>query len=91
MQEKIQIIKKLVDELVEEYGRNIDRIKIIFNDTFNDQEYVYNSCIIYIALFATVFLKIIGISSACIYFQWYLKMDSAIINNINANTETVTY
>ena len=41
--------------------------------TLNDYESVCNSCTIYIALFVIAFLIIIGISSAFIYFHWYLK------------------
>ena len=33
----------------------------------------YNSCTIYILLSVIAFLIIMGVSSACFYFHWYLK------------------
>ena len=64
---------------------------MIYNRTLNDYENVCDSCTIYIVLFVIAFLIIIGISSAFIYFHWYLKKDNTIITNINRNTETVIY
>ena len=55
--------KKLVDKLVKECSEYVDGN----NSTLNGYERVCNSCIIYIVL------TIIGISSAFIYFDWYLK------------------
>ena len=55
--------------------------------TYNDYENVYYSCTIYIVLFVITFLIIIGISSVCTYFHWYLKKRSTIITNINPGTE----
>ena len=76
--------------LVEEYSENIDGNEMIYNGTVNDYEKVCNSCSIYIVLFVIAFLIIIGISSAFIYFQWYLKRSNTnTIANINVNTETV--
>ena len=37
---------------------------MIYNTTLNDYKKVYSSCIVYILLFETVFLIMIGISSA---------------------------
>ena len=48
-----------------------------------------NFCAIYVALIAVAFLMIIDITSASIYFHWYLKKDITIITNINTVTETV--
>ena len=39
----------------------------------NDYGKVCSSCIIYIVLFDIAFLITTGISSACFYFNWYLK------------------
>ena len=61
----------LVDKLVEECIENIDRNEMIYNETFKDN--VCNSCTIYIVL-SVIFLIIrLSISSAFIYFHWYLK------------------
>ena len=50
---------------MEECSDNIDINEMIYNDYGN----VYNSCTVYIALFVTAFLIIIGISSAYFYFH----------------------
>ena len=62
---------------------------MICNDTLNGyktMQFLYN---IY-CMFAVAFLIIISISSAFIYFHWYLKKDTSILN-INPVIETVTY
>ena len=61
--------KKLVDKLGEECSEDINENEMIYNGTLNDYRKVCNSCIIYIVLFAIVFLIIIGISSAYFYFH----------------------
>ena len=71
---------KLVDKLVEECSENIDGNEMIYNGNLNDHEKVCNSCTIYTVLFVIAFLIIISISSAFIYFHWYLKKDNTIIN-----------
>ena len=70
---KIVTVEKKVDKLVEECSENIDGNEMICNDTLNDYEKVCNSCTIYMVLFVIVFLIIMDISSAFIYFNWYLK------------------
>ena len=55
---------------------------MIYNEILNDYEKVINSCTIYIISFVIDFLIIIGISSAFIHFNWYLK---------RSNTETVIF
>ena len=59
-----------------------------YNGSLNNYRKICNSCTIYIVLLVISFSIIIGISSAFIYFHWYLKKDNAIITNINSNTET---
>ena len=54
----------------------------------NDYENVCNSSTVYIALFDIIFVIITGISSAFIYFYWYLKKNNT---NINPGTETTIY
>ena len=82
--------KKLVDNLVEECNKNIVENEII-SATLNDYESVYNSCTIYVVLPVISFLIIIGISSASMYFHWYLKKSNIGVININPETETVIY
>ena len=59
-----------------------------YNGSLNNYRKICNSCTIYIVLLVIAFSIIIGISSAFIYFHWYLKKDNVIITNINSNTET---
>ena len=53
---------------------------MVYDGTLNDYRKLYNSCTIYIVLFAIAFLIIIGISSAFIYFHWFMKSDTNITN-----------
>ena len=65
-----------------------------YKKTLNDYKTVCYSCIIYIVFLVIGMLIIIGISSAYIYFHWYLKISDTNINtgfNNNINTETVIY
>ena len=64
--------KKLFDKLVKECSESIDEHELI-SVTLNDYERVCWSCTVYITLFVIAFLIMIGISSAFIYFHWYLK------------------
>ena len=64
---------------------------MIDNGTLNGYERLCNFYATDIELFFIVFFVIIGISSAFIYFHWYLKQDNAIVANIISNTETVIY
>ena len=63
---------------------------MIYNGTFNDYKKDCSSCTIYVVLFAMFLIISTIISSAFIYFHWYLKTSNTnTITNINANTETV--
>ena len=64
--------------LVEECSENIDENEMIYNDYGN----LCNSCTIYITLFVIFIIISISISSAFVYFHWYLK---------NGNVETTIY
>ena len=93
--ENCKCIKK-VDKLVEECSKNIDENEMIHSSTLNDYGNVCNSCTIYIVLFVIAFLITIGISSAFIYFHWYLKRSNTdVYTNTNINsgvkTETLIY
>ena len=79
--------KNLVDKLVEEYSEGIYENKMIWNTFLNENVCDYFT--MYILLFAIAFLIIIYISSAFIYFHWYLKRSNAYIktsNNTNYKT-----
>ena len=45
----------LIDKLVEECSQNIDKNKMVYNETLNDYGIVCNSCTIYIVLFVIAF------------------------------------
>ena len=51
---------------------------------------VCNSCTIYIVPFAVFFIISICISSAFIYFHWYLKKDN-VSAKFNTGTQTTIY
>ena len=61
--------KKLVDKLVEECSENIDEKEMIYND-YGNYAILVQYKLYYLLL---LFLIIIDISSAFIYFHWYLK------------------
>ena len=57
----------------------------------NDYRNVCGSCTIYIVLFVIAFLIIIVISSAFIYFHWYLKKSNTGVVDIDPSTETIKH
>ena len=66
--------KKIVDKLLEECSENIDGNEITVNAVpLNDYGKVCNSCTIYIVFLAIFLIMSISISSAFVYFHWYLK------------------
>ena len=65
--------KKLVDRLAEECSENIDRNKMIYPGTLNGYGKMCNSCTVHIVLLVIFSMISISISSAFIYFHWYLK------------------
>ena len=55
---------------------------MVYNGTVKDYKKICNCCAVYIVLFVIAFLIIIGVSSAFIYFHWYLKKDNIRVNLI---------
>ena len=72
---------------MEEYSENIDGNELIYDETLNDYEKVWNSCTKYVVLFAIAFLIIIGVSSAFFYFHWNLEKINTYVNT-SANTNS---
>ena len=72
----VSVEKRSINKLVEECNKNIDGNKTIQNYYKN----VCNYCIKYIVLFVITFFIIIDISSAFIYFYWYLEKSNTNIN-----------
>ena len=86
---------KLFDKLVEECIENIDANKMLYNETLdviplNVYKKVCDSCTIYMVLFAIFFITSTCISSAFIYFHWYLKKDNSSAK-FNPSTQTAIY
>ena len=72
---------------------------MIYNDTLSEYQKLYNSCSVCIVLFAIALLIIIGISSACLYFYWYLKRSDTnvvikiikILDHVNIDSANLFY
>ena len=64
--------KWLIDKLVEKWSENIDEGEMI-NVPLNEYKNLSGSGAVYIVLFAVFLIISITISSAFIYFHWYLK------------------
>ena len=79
--------KKLVYKLIEECTENIEEIKIISK---NEYENKCSSCILYIVLFSIFFIISIGITTYFVYSHWYLKKDNAHAV-LDTRTETTIY
>ena len=73
----------MIDQLVEKCSENIDENEMIYNRTFND--YKSSSCALCIVLFVVFLVTNIFISSAFIYFNWYLEKLQIFTTNINEN------
>ena len=70
--------KRIIDKLVDECSENIyenETLDVIQLNTIplNVYKKVYNSCVVYIVLFAVFFITSICICCIFIYFHWYLK------------------
>ena len=71
--------KRIIDKLAEKFSENIyekETLDIIPLNAipFNVYKKVYNFCVVYIVLFVVFLITSICISSAFIYFYWYLKI-----------------
>ena len=90
MLENIQIIqivsaeKKLVDKLVEDCTKSIDKVEIASK---NEHKNKCSSWMLYIVLFSIMFTINIGIGTYFAYSQWYLKYDDARVV-LDTRTET---
>ena len=65
--------KKLSDKLIEECSEDTDGSNMIYNATLNGYGSISKPCKIYMVSLVIFFIISIGISSAFLYFQWYLK------------------
>ena len=81
--------KMLIDKLVEACSENINGNEMT-NVAWNEHGNACGSCTIYIILSVIFFRISISISSVFIYFYWYLKRDTDVVN-INPGTEAVIY
>ena len=76
--------KKLVDKLVEDCTKIIDKVEIASK---NEHKNKCSSCSLYIVLFSIMFTINIGIGTYFAYSQWYLKYDDARVV-LDTRTET---
>ena len=90
MLENIQIIqivsaeKKLVDKLVEDCTKSIDKVEITSK---NEHKNKCSSCTLYIVLSPILFTINIGIGTYFVYSHWYLKNDDPCVV-LDTRTET---
>ena len=79
--------KKLVDKLIDECTETIEEVKLANITTMelhsfeNENNYKYNSCIVYIVLMIVVFTIFTGITVYLVYYNW-----SLIKNNTHKET-----
>ena len=89
--------RKVVGQLVEECGKNIDENEMIYNETLNAislnvYKKVCGSCTLCIVLFVIFLVTSTIISSVFIDFYWYSKkILQMLITSINENSQTSSY
>ena len=85
--EKCKCREKLVDKLVGESTKIVEKAKIAENK--NENTHKCNSCTLYIVLFSILFTINVGIGTYFVYFHWYLKKDVTRVK-FGTRTQTIT-
>ena len=81
--------KKLVDKLIDEYTETIEEVKLAEITLFeNENNYKYNSCIVYIVLMIVVFTIFTGITVYLAYYNWSLIKNNFSCIKFNTHKET---
>ena len=63
----------MVDKLIEECNETIEEVKLTNITIFkNENNYKYNSCIVYIVLMVVFFTIFTGITVYLVYYKWSL-------------------
>ena len=71
--ENFKCRKNLVDKLIDECTETIEEVKLVNITIFEIQNnYKYNSCIVYIVLMIVFFTIFTGITVYLVYYNWYL-------------------
>ena len=70
--------RKIFGKLIEECSKNIDKNRMIYNETLNtiplnDYKIICGSCTLYIVLFVIFLVISTVISAGLVYFYWYSK------------------
>ena len=80
--------KKLVDKLTDECTETIEEVKLAEITLFeNENNYKYNSCIVYIVLMIVVFTIFTGITVYLVYYNWSLIKNNISCNKFNTHKE----
>ena len=81
--------KKLVDKLIDECTETIEEVKLAEITLFeNENNYKYNSCIVYIVLMIVVFIIFTGITIYFVYYNWSLIKNNVSCIKFNTHKET---
>ena len=81
--------KKLVDKLIDECTETIEEVKLAEITPFeNENNYEYNSCIVYIVLMVVVFTIFTGSTVYLVYYNWSLIKNNISCINFNTHKET---
>ena len=84
----------MVDKLIDECTETIEEVKLANITTMelhsfeNENNYKYNSCIVYIALMIVVFTIFNGITVYFIYYSWSLIKNNISCIKFNTHKET---
>ena len=86
--ETVNVGKKLVDNLIEEYNQNIKETRLVEKASAeNENNQKCSSCTLYIVLFSIFFTTSIGIAVYFAYFYRYLKKEiPCVVLNTRAQT-----
>ena len=81
--------KKLVDKLIDECTETIEEVKLAETTLFeNENNYKYNSCIVYIILMIVVLTIFTGITIYFINYNWPLIKNNVSCIKFNTHRET---
>ena len=79
----------MVDKLIEECNETIEEVKLANITIFkNENNYKYNSCIVYIVLMIVVFTIFTGITVYLVYYNWFLIKNNVSYIKFNTHKET---
>ena len=87
--ENFKCRKQLVDELINECTETIEEVKLVNITIFEiENNYKYNSCIVYIVLMIVFFTIFTGITVYLVYYNWSLIKNNVSWIKFNTHKET---